>query len=254
MNGPRRHPLRVTGRFFWFVGVVICAVLDFSIHLGFRPKKSAQLQRARWLHRHSRRALSIFRLKPRVLGEIPTRGLLVSNHLSYLDILVISAITPAIFVAKREVKFWPVVGSLAQMGGTLFIDRARRTQVGEMNDQIQNALDGGALVVLFPEGTSSNGQTVLPFKSPLLEPAARQTHPLTVGCVQYALDDGDVDTEVCYWGDHTFFPHLLNLLGKRAVRGTVTFAAFPPTGADRKELARQLREEILKLKSGWCLD
>ena len=135
------------------------------------------------------------------------------------------------------------------MGGTLFVDRDRRVQVGRVNDEIQAALNQGALVVLFPEGSSSNGQTVLPFKSSLLEPAAQSAHPLSVGAIQYAIEDGDVAREVCYWGDHTFFPHLLNLLGKRAIRATVSFAPVQRTGADRKQLAVQLRGEILKLKA-----
>jgi 1-acyl-sn-glycerol-3-phosphate acyltransferase len=248
MNGLRRHPLRVIGRFFWFAGVVAAALSDYWVCFAFREKKSTLPARALWLQRHSRRALRIFKLRPQADGPAPARGLLVSNHLGYLDILVLSAITPAIFVSKRDVKFWPVVGLLASLAGTLYVDRERRAQVGRMNDQIQAALDAGALVVLFPEGTSSNGQGVLPFKSALLEPAARQTHPLAVGCLQYALDDGDAGGEVCYWGNHTFFPHLLNLLSKRAIRVAVKFSVVPPTGADRKELARRLREEILKLK------
>jgi 1-acyl-sn-glycerol-3-phosphate acyltransferase len=193
--------------------------------------------------------LKIFKLEVRTAGPVPARGLLVSNHLGYLDIFLLASITPVVFVSKREIKFWPVVGWLTQMGGTLFVDRTRRVQVGLVNDEIQAALNRGALVVLFPEGGSSNGQTVLPFKSSLLEPAVQTTHPLTVSAIQYAIEDGDVVREVCYWGDHTFFPHLLNLLGKRAVRANVRFAPFQRTGADRKQLAVQLREEILKLKT-----
>lgn len=117
-----------------------------------------------------------------------------------------------------------------------------------MNREIQDALDSGALVVLFAEGTSSNGDGVLPFKSALLEPAAESSLPLSVACIQYALDDGDAGREICYWGGHTFFPHMLNLLGKRTVRATVRFAEFPRTGADRKTLARELREEVMRLK------
>ena len=175
MNGLCRHPLRVTGRFLWFVGVVLAAVFDFLLHNAFRPEKSTPAARALWVQRHSRRVLKIFKLEPRVAGPVPTRGLLVSNHLGYLDILVLASITPAVFVSKREIKSWPVVGWLAQMGGTLFVNRERRVQVGRVNDEIQAALNQGALVVLFPEGTSSNGQTVLPFKSSLLEPAAQSS-------------------------------------------------------------------------------
>jgi len=245
-----RHPLRVTGRFLWFVGVVIAAVFDFLFRCAGRPKDSAPAARALWLQRHSRGVLKIFHLEASIEGSVPTRGLLVSNHQGYLDIFLLASIAPAAFVAKREIKSWPVVGWLTQMAGTLFVDRSRRVQVGRVNDEIRAALDRGALVVLFPEGASSNGQTVLPFKSSLLEPAAQSAHPLSVSAIQYAIEDGDVVREVCYWGDHTFFPHLLNLLGKRAVRATVRFAPVQRAGADRKQLAVQLRGEILKLKAG----
>jgi 1-acyl-sn-glycerol-3-phosphate acyltransferase len=245
-----RHPLRVTGRFLWFVGVVLAAVFDFLFRCAFRPENSAPAARALWLQRHSRRVLKIFNLAARTDGPVPARGLLVSNHLGYLDIFVLASIAPVVFVAKREIKSWPVIGWLTQMGGTLFVDREHRVQVGQVNDEIQAALDRGALVVLFPEGGSSNGQTVLPFKSSLLEPAVQTMHPLSVSAIQYTIEDSDVVREVCYWGDHTFFPHLLNLLGKRAVRATVRFAPVQRNGADRKQLALQLREEILKLKNG----
>jgi 1-acyl-sn-glycerol-3-phosphate acyltransferase len=249
MKGLRQHPLRVTGRFLWFVGVVVAAVFDFLFRCAFRPENSAPTTRALWLQRHSRRVLKIFNLEARAYGPVPTSGLLVSNHLGYLDIFVLASLAPIVFVAKREIKFWPVIGWLTQMGGTLFVDRERRAHVGQVNDEIKSALDQGALVVLFPEGGSSNGQTVLPFKSSLLEPAVQPAHPLSVSAIQYTIEDGDVIREVCYWGDHTFFPHLLNLLGKRAVRATVRFAPVQRTGADRKQLAVQLREEILKLKT-----
>jgi 1-acyl-sn-glycerol-3-phosphate acyltransferase len=120
-----------------------------------------------------------------------------------------------------------------------------------LTEEIQTVLNQGTLVILFPEGTSSDGQNVLPFKSSLLEPATRQTHPLAVGCIGYALEDGNMSMEVCYWGDVTFFPHMLNLLSKRAVRAFVRFARFERSRTDRKELAQQLRLEVLKLKGGF---
>jgi 1-acyl-sn-glycerol-3-phosphate acyltransferase len=244
----RRHPLRVTGRFIWFAGAALAAALDFLFRCAFRPEKTPPSHRALWMQRHARSMSKIFRLETRAEGPVPARGLLISNHLGYLDILVLASVAPAVFVAKRDVKFWPVVGVLAQMGGTLFVNRKLRAQVGRVKDEIDAALNRGALVVLFPEGTSSDGRTVLPFKSSLLEPAAQPAHPLTVGAIQYSIGDGDAGEEVCYWGDHTFFPHLLNLMGKRAVRATVRFAPFQRTGADRKQLALELRGEILRLK------
>jgi 1-acyl-sn-glycerol-3-phosphate acyltransferase len=238
---------RVIGRFFWLGEVIVCGLADFLVRCAFR-RRNSRIRRAAWLQRHSRRALRIFQLTPRVIGTIPSRGLLISNHVSYLDIPVLSCITPAVFVSKREVKFWPVFGQFAQLAGTIFVDRERRTQVGKINRDIEDALAEGALVVLFPEGTSSNGQVVLPFKSSLLEPAAQLAHPVWVSHLQYSLDDGDAGREVCYWGDHKFLTHVLNLLGKRTIRATVRFASFQPTGGDRKQLAVQLREAVLQLK------
>jgi 1-acyl-sn-glycerol-3-phosphate acyltransferase len=118
-----------------------------------------------------------------------------------------------------------------------------------VNAAVQTALDGGALVVVFPEGTSSDGQTVLPFKSSLLEPATRQIHSLSISLIQYELDDGDAGNDVCYWGDVTFFAHLLNLLSKRTFRASVRFAPIPSIDPSRKELAQQLHSEMLKLKN-----
>ncbi len=187
MQGLRQHPFRVTGRLFWVSGELIRAALDFLVRCAFRPESS----RALWQQRAARRHLRIFRFEAEVSGAIPAHGLLVSNHLSYLDILVLAAITPAMFVAKREVRSWPVLGWFTQLAGTLFIDRERRMHVGPVNAEIQTALEHGALVVLFPEGTSSDGRTVLPFRSSLLEPATLPAHPLHVSCIEYVITDGD---------------------------------------------------------------
>ncbi|MGA3265326.1 MAG: lysophospholipid acyltransferase family protein [Verrucomicrobiota bacterium] len=248
MKEMRRHPFRIGGRFFRLAVVAFMALGDGLFRRAFVPGSAALVARSRWLQHHSRRALKVFNLEAGVSGPVPTRGLLISNHLGYLDILVISSITPVVFVSMRELRFWPAVGWLAQLAGTIFVDRRRRTDVGRVNQAVQAALDSGALVVLFPEGRSSDGVTILPFKSALLEPAARPTQPLTIGCVQYALADGDASQEACYWGKHVFLTHLLNLLGKQRVQATVRFASFAPAGAGRKELARQLRAEIIKLK------
>jgi 1-acyl-sn-glycerol-3-phosphate acyltransferase len=248
MKGFRQHPFRVVGRLLWFVGEVLHSFWDYLIYCAFRPKSSQTQARALWLQRICRRVNRIFRLQIQSGGEIPSRGLLISNHVSYLDILLLSSLTPAVFVAKREVKSWPIMGFLAQLGGTMFIDRQRRTHVGEVNDEIQTALAAGALVVVFPEGTSSDGKNILLFKSSLLEPATQQKYPLAVSCIQYTLAGGDAGAEVCYWGDAMFLPHLLNLLSKRSVRASVHFTPIKQHSTDRKELAQQLRAAVLELK------
>lgn len=248
MKGLRQHPFRVTGRLLWFGGEVLFSWFDFLFRCVFCPPATRRHARALWLQRICRRTNRIFHLEIQVVGEIPTHGLLVCNHVSYLDILLLSSLTPGVFVAKREVKSWPVMGLLAQLGGTMFIDRQRRTHVGEVNGEIQNALDGGGLVIVFPEGTSSDGRNVLPFKSSLLEPATQQKHPLTVGRVRYTLANGGDDEAVAYWGDAVFFRHLLNLLSRDEVRATVRFAPVADHSSDRKELARQLHAAVVDLK------
>jgi len=243
-----RHPVRVTLRLFWLIAEFALGALNYARQCGFAKNCTAN-QRAVWLQHFCRRLLRIFKTRIKTSGSIPKSGLLVSNHVSYVDILVIASITPAIFVAKHEVKSWPVFGFFAKLAGTVFVDRERRTRVGETTSEIETALNEGALVVLFPEGTSSNGETVLPFKSSLLEPAARQTHALFASHIHYEIDDGDVREEVCYWSDaHTLLPHLINLLSKRTINAEVRFTQLREASTDRKELAKQLHSEILRLK------
>ena len=238
---------RAAGRLGWFTFEVLVILLNYLFTTAFAPQKSKRLARAAWLHRSSRRHLKIFGYSADVAGAIPKNGLLVSNHLSYLDILAISATTPAVFVSKADVRRWPLFGWLAALAGTVFVERERRTLVVEVNREIQTALDAGVLVVIFPEGTSSNGETILPFRTSLLEPAARGGHEIATGWIHYELDDGDAKQEVCYWGNHTFFSHLLNLLGKRRVRATLRFGKFHRTTDDRKELAKQLHAGVSEL-------
>jgi 1-acyl-sn-glycerol-3-phosphate acyltransferase len=110
----------------------------------------------------------------------------------------------------------------------------------------------GALVVIFPEGTSSrgNGETVLPFRTSLLEPAVQNQPAISVAWLHYELADGDARDEVCYWGDHVFFPHVIRLLGRKSVRATIRFGQFQERIGDRKELARRLHAAVMELKTG----
>jgi len=248
VNSWLKHPLRVAGRLFWLGGELFLAALNYGIHCALWPRQSLPSARAAWLQSSSRRLLRVFRIETQFNGNIPSRGLLVCNHLSYLDILVLAALAPCVFVAKQEVKHWPVFGWFAKLAGTVFVHREQRIQVGQTVDRIETALQTGMLVVLFPEGTSSDGQTVLPFKSSLLEPAVRQTHPLSAALIQYALEDGEVGQEVCYWKDMTLVPHLIKLCSKRAVQASVHFKQLREGNADRKQLARELHREILRMK------
>ncbi|MDR3377749.1 MAG: lysophospholipid acyltransferase family protein [Verrucomicrobiae bacterium] len=241
--------IRTAGRICWFLFEVVVIITCYFFTAARAPKEKQRHARAAWLSWSSRRHLKIFGYTADVAGEIPRHGLLICNHLSYLDILAISSVTPAVFVSKADVRRWPLFGWFAAIAGTVFVDRQRRQQVGEVNQEIEAALAAGELVVIFPEGTSTNGESILPFRTSLLEPAARGQYEISVGWLHYELADGDARQEVCYWGDHTFFSHVVHLLGLRKIRATVRFGKFQHTTDDRKVLAGQLREAVLKLKT-----
>jgi len=240
--------IRAFGRLWWFAWEVVVISLNYFFTAAIAPQATRRAARAAWLHRSSRRHLKIFGHAAEISGPVPQSGVLISNHLSYLDILTICAITPAVFVSKADVRRWPLFGWFATIAGTVFVERERRTHVGEVNREIESALADGALVVVFPEGTSSNGETVLPFRTSLLEPAARGGYEIATSWLHYELEDGDAREEVCYWGDHSFFPHLVNLLGKRRIRATVRFGKFHRTTDDRKVLAQELHAAVVELK------
>ncbi len=183
-----------------------------------------------------------------VCGDVPPDGLIVCNHLSYLDILVISAAAPAVFVSKSEVRSWPILGWIARRTGTIFVERGHSCGAGRTVEEIEGALRAGRRVVLFPEGTSSGGETVLPFKSSLLEPGRQG--PISAAALAYSLEPGDGDPAevVCYWKDMTLLPHLIRLLGRRSIRATLVFARLDGSDADRKSLARRLHSLVLTLK------
>ncbi len=244
---PGRRAFRLLFRAFWFAGELLCFAGRFLVLTFRHGGKLTQRERSRWLQWCARRSLRVFSVTYEARGSLPSTGLLVCNHLSYLDILVLVSLTPAVFVSKSEVKNWPVFGWFARLSGTLFVDRTRRRDVARMNAEIQRALTAGGVVVLFPEGTSWNGREILPFKSSLLEPIVGSPHPLSVGRIGYALVDGSVENDVCYWGDMTFLPHLVNLMKRRQIQARVNFSPITHPASDRKDLARQLHGEVVRL-------
>jgi 1-acyl-sn-glycerol-3-phosphate acyltransferase len=203
-----------------------------------------------WLQRSARRHAKWIGLEVQVFGEIPRGGLIVANHVSYLDILGLSSVSGCAFVAKKEVAAWPVFGAYAEMGGTIFLDRERRGAVVDVADSMRGHLDQNIPVVLFPEGTSTDGTGVLPFRTSLFEPVVRLGHPVVPCGLRYSIADGSVRDEVAYWGDMSLIPHLPNLLTKSGLKLEIRFGSAR-IGRDRKELARSLHAEVCEL-AGVC--
>lgn len=225
-----------------FGAVLAAAAIAYPLMICGARADALLLRRARWLHLLCRVLTRVVGLRLHSHGAIARSGMIVSNHLSYLDIVAYSALTPCVFVAKKEVCDWPVFGMFARLAGTVFIDRERRTAVAGASSEIAKALRSGIPVVLFAEGTSSDGRQVLPFRSSLLEPAAQSGEPLTPAAISYDLADGSPAEEVCYWGEMTLLPHLLNLFTKRRIEAQIAFGVSSPVpqGCSRKQLAHDL--------------
>jgi 1-acyl-sn-glycerol-3-phosphate acyltransferase len=240
--------LLATWRVFALVFFSICALIEIGLTIPFVPPDRRILMRTEWLHRWCSFACRILGIGLTLRGSMPSAGLLVCNHLSYLDILLLSSIRPCIFVAKRDIVAWPLFGWLARAAGTIFVDRHCRVATGGVVDLMREAIAGDSLVVLFPEGTSSDGSSVLPFKSALLEPALQLCCPVTAGAIDYSLPGGSAADEVCYWRDMTLVPHLFNLFSKPRVESHLSFKRFELRSGNRKALARDLHREVTRLR------
>jgi 1-acyl-sn-glycerol-3-phosphate acyltransferase len=208
-----------------------------------RGEVSLQL-RAQWLHRACKMIARRLSMQVTASGPLPASGMIVSNHLSYLDILFFSSQMPCIFVSKAEVLTWPIFGVLARCGGTIFVERGRGAVIDTVSSQIRGALDMGIPVVLFPEGTSTDGSSVLNFFPALFEAAVQAGAPVFPSAIAYELPGGR-EVDLCYYGEITFGPHLLTALARMGVLARIVFAENAMHYADRKSAARESRRQVL---------
>jgi 1-acyl-sn-glycerol-3-phosphate acyltransferase len=173
--------------------------------------------------------------------------ILVSNHLSYVDILVFASQVACVFIAKKDVASWPAIGSMCRAAGTIFVDRESRRDVVRVNQLIEHALNEGLGIILFPEGTSTEGAGVRPFNPSLLDYAAKNEMPVYHASISYRTVEGDPPAylSVCWWGDMTFMSHFGGLLKLRSVHATVLFGMQPISRHDRKSLAAELHNAVI---------
>lgn len=194
----------------------------------------------------------VWGIRIRVQGTLATSRplMLVSNHFSYLDLFVLGSKVPVAFTPKTEIRSWPVLGFMCMVAGCLFIDRRPAKTMGNKR-LVENALESGEIISLFPEGTTNDGTAVLPFKSSLFSIALErgmQVQPVSVLYTQ--LNGHDVtpkDYPVIGWyGDSYFFPHMVQYMKQRGVEAVLKF--HPPVSAkdfaSRKELALHCHEAV----------
>jgi 1-acyl-sn-glycerol-3-phosphate acyltransferase len=213
-------------------------------------------QRAEWLHRFCARTARQMGVTVHQRGPYPEHGIVISNHLGYLDILAFAALHRCVFVAKSEILRWPILGWMTSIAGTVYVERGRGASAISAGGRMQVAAAAGLPVVFFPEGTTSNGDTVLKFHSGLLSQAMASGQPITPAHIAYRLThDNDprttVANDVCYWGDVSMLRHIFRLLWLRGIEIEVCFAespiVFSESPAQRKRAAVEAREAVLQL-------
>ncbi len=202
---------------------------------------------AEWLDQSCARGLAAINLQLSTIGSSPSQGLVVSNHLSYVDILVLSGAMACVFVSKAEVEHWPIFGRYARWAGSVFVRRHDRADAARANVSVAESLQSGVPIVLFPEGTTTEGESVLRFHSTMLQPAIDAGAPITPCAITYELDEGDVGQEVCWWGDMALLPHAWNLLGKKVIRARIAFGEPRVATGDCKELSHVLHAKVVLL-------
>lgn len=212
-------------------------------------RRAGQARRAELLRNWCRDLLEILHLRLTLRGIPPRvpggRNVVVGNHLSWLDVLVVDAVAPSRFVAKSEIRSWPVIGWLAARAGTLFIDRSRRHATAHTNEQIIAAIAAGDCVAVYPEGTTSDGTALRHFHASLLQPAVEAGATVHPAVVRYPGPDGRPNPAALFIDNMSFARSVFLMLAEREIEAEVTFLEpIPANGRDRRELARLSEQAV----------
>jgi 1-acyl-sn-glycerol-3-phosphate acyltransferase len=209
--------------------------------------------RRRAIRQWSRRLLRMLNVDARLHGKPVLDGnvLVVANHISWLDIFVLNAVGPVRFVAKAELARWPVAGRLIRGVGTLFVERERRKDARRVNGHAADALARGDVVAVFPEGTTTDGTELLPFKSSLLQPIVDAQGRVQPMAIRYRAPTGEHSGAPAYVGDDSFLVSFWRVTGARAL---VVELHAPPSlaagGSHRRDLARSAEAAIRMVLEG----
>lgn len=247
MKGIRRI-VKGLSRGFGIAGVCIAGFSEYFARILPQGKAKDRITLARWTQGISLRFLKVLDIEISTAGPKPKPGMLACNHLSYLDIVVLAALHPSTFVSKYQVKHWPIFGWFGVLSGTLFLRRERKAHAVEVAQQFGEVIESGALLTLFPEGTSTDGSHVRPFHSTLFEPAAKNDWAVTPAWISYSVAEGSVEKEICFIDDMLFLPHFLNLLMREDGASAKVVMGEPVSpNLNRKEIAAGLHNQVCRL-------
>ncbi|MBZ0096835.1 MAG: 1-acyl-sn-glycerol-3-phosphate acyltransferase [Sulfuricella sp.] len=206
-------------------------------------------RRTELIRRWSAGVLAILNVRLSVRGEVPDVSaadvMFVANHISWLDIYLLGAVCPVRFVAKAEVRAWPVIGWLAEKIGTLFIERTRRHDTARAGREVVDALRQGDCVAVFPEGTTSNGTLLRPFHASLLQSAIDSGARLWPVAIRYQHRDGTANLSPAYVDNMSFADSLFRILDEPELEAEITYLEpLPVHGRSRRELAALAEKAI----------
>lgn len=204
--------------------------------------------RNRWVRVWARFSIWLTGGRLTVIGTPPKPPfVLVSNHLTYLDVAAFFATVSSVFVSKKEVKSWPILGRIVSGVNTIFVDRSRRSDVVRVNELIAEQIDDQKGLIVFPEGTSTEGAEVLPFKPSLLAYPASQGVPVHYATITYRTPPGEIPAHIALcWavnGD-PFLVHLKRFFGIKSYEIEVRYGAEPVLESNRKVLAEELWKRV----------
>lgn len=232
-----------------FRGCRLALHLLYGLLLALPCPHLGQANQRRIIQSWSRQLLAILNIRIRSAGRQPERSdggcLMVANHVSWLDICVLNALHPARFIAKSEVRGWPLIGWLSVRSGTLFIERALRRNAALINRRLGYLLEQGECIALFPEGTTTDGRQVGHFHSALIQPAIDAGRQVCPTALCYLYPDGNPASAAAFIGDTTLLQSIWRILRCRRLDATVVFSqALPTTGQNRRILARSAQTAI----------
>ena len=217
-----------------------------------RFPRLTQAEREACVQQWARDFLQVWRIELEVRGQPPQQGplLLVANHISWLDILVLHAAGFCRFVSKSDVKRWPVIGALATGAGTLYIERASRRDALRVVHHMKEALLRGEVVAVFPEGTSSDGIALLPFHANLIQAAISAHAPVLPVALRFVDGrSGQPSLAPIYVDDQTLVGSIWRTLTTPGTRAVVSYGqSQSPEGRERREWAEQLRAAVAELR------
>jgi 1-acyl-sn-glycerol-3-phosphate acyltransferase len=211
----------------------VAAVFAYSILEVAVQRPKSRADRAAWLGRIGNRLCRAVGITYSTIGIVPTVGAVISNHLTYVDIVVHASLRPCVFVSKIELRSTPVLGWISMMAGTVYVARGAGGSAAKAAQGMAKGFRDGLPVVFFPEGTTGVGDVaVLPFRSGLLAQAIAAEVPVHYGFIRYQLSPfdlarGKTAREDVHWGTQTLWSHVWNLLDLRGLHVTVEFAPDP---------------------------